>query len=527
VSVDDGRRPDPDRPAGPRDDRLHAARRIDWRFLLGSPALGRVRVVGTPDPWLQRGLDEAADAVLIGSPTDRDDPLADTAVITGHASTDALREAVSSVGPDGRLVVEVDLVGSTGLVIPGTAVRSARALRADGWTSVTTWWTWPVRSRPSLWARADDPVGLRALGRRLGQPRDAIVGTTAALLGRFGAGRSLLASAAPAITIVAERAEGTTSFVERRLGDCAGVLLVTPRFRASGHVIGIGLDREGRADRVVKISRLSDDVTLAHEADVLRALEGVAPDSGPRVIDAGRDGWTSVVETGLAGRPLDPDAVREDRPGAVRAVVDWLSTLPVQPASARQMPVRQRIESALDAILAFDQAAPGTTELGAMAERTRAYLDKLDAAELPRVFEHGDAAHPNLIVRDDGRIVAVDWERGEPDGLPLNDVTTALAYIAASEVRAGTPAEQASAFASVATGEGWAAAVLDAEAARAGVDPQLRPALVAVAWMRSVSWYADALGGRDAAPEAVPWLASERLARHWAEALRIADRSSS
>ena len=509
-------------PAGPRDDRLQAARRIDWRFLLSSPELGRVRVVGPPDPWLQRGLEEAADEVRLDSGGDHDERSADTAIVTGRATTDALREAARSVGASGRLLIEVDLVGSTGLVIPGTAVRSARALRADGWSSVTTWWTWPLRARPSLWARTDDPVALDALGRRLGRPRDVIVGTTAGVLGRFGAGRSLLASAAPAITIVAEQGDAGGGFIERRLGGCDGVLLVTPRFRASGHVIGIGLDRAGRAERVVKISRLSDDLTLAHEADVLRALETVAPDSGPRVIDVLRDGRTSVVETGLAGRPLDPEAVRRDRPRAVRAVVDWLATLPIQPATARQTSVRQRLDSALDSIVEFERAGPGTTDLASMVERTRAFVDALATADLPRVFEHGDAAHPNLIVLDDGRVAAVDWERGEPDGLPLNDVTVALAYVAASDVRARTPVEQASAFAAASTGDGWAAAVLDAEAVRAGVDPALRPALVTVAWMRSVAWFADALGGRSAAAEAVPWLASERLARHWGEALRIA-----
>ena len=522
MSVDDRVPSRVDRPAGPRDDRLHAARRIDWRFLLGSPQLGRVRVVGAPDAWLQRGLEEGADELRLESTGDRHGQPADTAVVTGHASRDALREAARSLGMEGRLVIEVDLIGSTGVVVPGTAVRLARALRADGWPTVATWWTWPVRSRPSLWARTDDPVALGALGRRLGQPRDAIVGTAAGVLGRFAAGRSLLASTAPAITIVAEREKGAGSFIERRLAGSDSVLLVTPRFRASGHVIGIGLDRGGRADRVVKVSRLADDTTLAREAEILQALEAVAPGSGPRVIDASRDGWTSVVETGLAGRPLDPETVRRDRPGAVRAIVDWLATLPVQPATTRQLTVRDRLGSALDAILDFDRAAPGTTDLVALVERSRPYVEVLEAAVLPRVFEHGDAAHPNLIVLDDGRVAAVDWERGEPDGLPLNDLTVALAYVASSDARASTPTEQAAAFASVATGDGWAATSLDAEAERTGIDPGLRPALVMVAWMRSVAWFAEALGGQEAAPEAVPWLASERLAQHWREAVRTA-----
>ena len=80
MSADTQRQPQLEMPAGPRDDRLQAARRIDWRFLLSSPELGRVRVVGPPDPWLQRGLEEAADEVRLDSGGDHDEPSADTAI---------------------------------------------------------------------------------------------------------------------------------------------------------------------------------------------------------------------------------------------------------------------------------------------------------------------------------------------------------------------------------------------------------------------------------------------------------------
>jgi aminoglycoside phosphotransferase len=524
MSLDDRASASVQPPSGPRDDRLHAARRIDWRFLLGSPDLGRVRVIGAPDPWLERGLHEAAHEVRLGSaaPAGSADQPFDTAIVTGRPSRDALREAARSVATSGRLVIEVDLGGPTRVVAPGTAVRLARSLRADGW-HVTTWWAWPVRSRLSMWARADDPIALRALGSRLGRPRGPLVGGIAGVLGRSGAGQAVLVSTVPSITIVGERGDGPAGFIQRRVGTEDGVLLLTPRYRASGHVIGMGLDREGQPSRVVKVSRLPGEGTLAHEAAVLRALETVAPGSGPRVLDEDTSGdLTSVVETGLPGRPLDPTAVRRDRAGAVRAVVDWLATLPIEPASARKTSVRERLESALDTILEFERAAPGTTDLVELVDRTRPFVDALEGADLPRVFEHGDPAHPNLIVLENGRLAAVDWERGEPDGLPLSDLTIALAYVASSVARATTPVEQASAFATVTAGVGWAAQALDAEAQRCGIDPALRPALVAMAWMRSLAWFADALGRRDAAAEAVPWLASERAAHHWRQTLRTA-----
>jgi hypothetical protein len=54
----------------------------------------------------------------------------------------------------------------------------------------------------------------------------------------------------------------------------------------------------------------------------------------------------------------------------------------------------------------------------------RAQIDLIGAAgaQFPAVFSHGDPTTLNALVRDDGGIGLVDWENGEPLGLPFFDI---------------------------------------------------------------------------------------------------------
>jgi aminoglycoside phosphotransferase (APT) family kinase protein len=185
-----------------------------------------------------------------------------------------------------------------------------------------------------------------------------------------------------------------------------------------------------------------------------------------------------------------------------------------------------------------DGATVAGRELAALVERTARIVEPLGRANVPRVLEHGDPAHPNLLVRDDGSVAAVDWERGEADGLPLHDLTIALAYVAAAVRDAREATIQAAAFRDAMTGaDPWAAAALDGEARRIGVDPALRPALVVAAFARSVAWLAEHLevaarpsadtdagpGATDGPADAVAWLAGDRSVALWRMALELAE----
>ncbi|HEY4634247.1 MAG TPA: aminoglycoside phosphotransferase family protein, partial [Candidatus Limnocylindrales bacterium] len=516
------------RPGPTRDERLRLARRVDWRFLLPSPDLGRVAVMGTIDDDLRAALAALGPVTQIGDDRSTHAGITyDTVVASGHIERSRLAVAASAVAGSGRLVLEVGgpLAGplvdgrSSGI---GAAVRLGRSLEAGGFGSVRTWWTWPSHARAVSWARIDDPIAVRAMvERRLGRRIGRLAGDLAGRLVRRPAGERLLGLGAPALTLIATRAGPADGIIEHRLAPPAGaepgepttgLLVLSPRYRASAHVVGLGLDEAvGTIARVVKVARLADDSTLAHEAAILGALGPTLGATGrcPLLIDApglpteiGGVRWPVLVETGIDGAPLDGAAVRRDRGEAVRGVASFLGALPVRRATDRATPIATRLSEALAQIRAIGRV-DGGADLGVLAERASPVLATLADAPLPRVFEHGDPAHPNLLVLPDGSVGAVDWERGESDGLPLHDLTIALAYIAAADRGAKDAGSQAMAFrAALAGPDPWAATVLDREAVRVGVDTALRPALVVASCARSVAWLAGHLEATRVAPEA-------------------------
>jgi hypothetical protein len=547
-----------------RDDRLRLARRIDWRFLLPSPVLGRVAVMAPDGDDLPAALaaDGSATVTAIGlAGDDRRATAYDTVVLSGWLGGGRLAAAARAVRPGGDLVVEVESVVARrdrGAASPtGSTVRVERALGAGGFL-VRTWWAWPTLGRATAFAAFDDRIGIEALVRYRAGGRPW--GRLARAVGLI-AGGSVLPSIVPAAVITARRGPARPTLVERRLGVDRGgpgavrygCLLLTPRYRASAHVVGLALDAAGRIERVAKVARLADDDSLDHEAAVLRALaraatanatdvahaEGLAPallDAPGLGVEVGEEPWPVLVESGIDGRRLEPALVRADRAGAATAVEGWLQTLPVVPRGAAEPPdgdIVARVGAALEAVERLADGSPAGGRLATLATRTRAVVGGLAGSALPRVFEHGDAAHPNLIRLQDGRIGAVDWERGEPDGVPLHDLTIALAYVAAAACGASRPADQATAFRDAVSGpDPWAADALDREARRVGVPIEQRPALVVVAWARSAGWLADQLGrssplrepdDSSASSDLGAWLVADRSVALWSVALDLAE----
>jgi hypothetical protein len=546
-SSDPSSGPAVERGAGSRDERLRLARRIDARFLLSDPELGRVALVGTSGADLRAAVADGGGTDVTGTDVVGS---ADTVVLSGRIGREALVAAVDAAGRSGRLIIERDARR------PGVPTRSlgaariARSLAGGGWGTIATWLTWPTRERAIVWARVDDPVALRALvARRLGGTRMGRIAGHAARVAAWaattGAGRLALLAIAPSVTIVAERAPAVASAISGYLATDRGVLVLTPRYRASAHVVALAIDQaSGAPVRVLKVARLRDDPGLRHEASVLTALDAAAAGAGseargPRLLVADlADGrHPSLVEEGIPGAPLDPRSVRADRAAAIEGIAAWVATLPVAPADARRIPVRERLAQAITDVCrleagadAMDSPTTGTPiaaaegELAALVRQTERVTAGLDAVALPTVFEHGDAAHPNLIRRPDGRTDAVDWERGEPDGLPLHDLTIALAYVAAADAAATDPEAQAAVFREALAGpDSWAAPILDAELVRLGVDTVHRDALVVAAWLRSAGWLARALAPVGPGAAVAGWLATDRSIALWRASLAVAD----
>ncbi len=103
--------------------------------------------------------------------------------------------------------------------------------------------------------------------------------------------------------------------------------LLTPRFQTSRHVIVLILP-VGRAEPVLvaKVPRLAgDSAALAHEAEILRALQEDGDGSIPQVVAFEEvSGFPLLIETALVGSSLDRAAVRRDPSRSVELGLQWL-----------------------------------------------------------------------------------------------------------------------------------------------------------------------------------------------------------
>ena len=261
---------------------------------------------------------------------------------------------------------------------------------------------------------------------------------------------------------------------------------MTPGFETSRNVIALLVPSGGRAPSLVaKTPRLAGDRdALAAEANALQELEALRPGltSVPRVV-AFEDvhGRPLLLETALAGTPMNPRAVAADPEGCIAAGLAWLAELPVTVEAADGAAFERLLEAPLTR---FSATAPAA---GTLVEGTLAVVEPLRHARLPLVFEHGDLGHPNLVLQPDGRLGVIDWELAERTGLPLADLFFFLAYVASARARAGSQAKHVAAFEEAFFAPGaWARRLVDAAAARTGIAPPLVDPLLVATWARYV-----------------------------------------
>jgi hypothetical protein len=493
------------------DARLQRARSIDWRFTLADPSPGRIVLSGgVPDEMRDALVDAGWQSVAAD---------ADVALVV-HPTSRSLSAVLPAVRPGGA--IHVSWLGAprkwraSGQSAPRSA---AERLREAGFDDLRWYVLVPGSTGTEALVPLADPAALDLLLRRRRPPwRSRPTRRLAELLRRTG----LLVRIAPAIALTARRT-GRPSNEERDAATAhlaslaatavdvpsgppvAAPLLLTPRFRASRHVVAIvpSPDEPGAPATIVKMSRLADngEVTRREAAALARIAQGPLElgDAAPHLIDVGAPwGLPTLVETAVAGRPLDPATVRRDPDRAIASVATWLERLACLAGSTSA--AGPRLDRLVGGPLqdfgsTVAHAEPGDAAVAA----TKAAVATLRAMTLPVAFEHGDASHPNLFLRDDGSVAAVDWECAEPDGLPAHDLTTLLAYVAVVRSAATTPDDQGQAIAAaLADREGWAPEAIRGHLARIGVDPELTRPLTLVALARLTMGLGQRLGGGSA-----------------------------
>jgi aminoglycoside phosphotransferase (APT) family kinase protein len=224
----------------------------------------------------------------------------------------------------------------------------------------------------------------------------------------------------------------------KRFGDPARLscVMMTPRFRASSHVICFLLAQGSKAPTfVVKLPRLpGDHRRLDREMENLNAANRHRAEgdvSIPRVL-AYEDYHQHrlLIETAVPGRTMSPAVVRRQPELCTETTIAWLTNLQLA-TMTRDAKGGDWFERLVEnPLLQFKKILPVANEAAHLIDATVAMMQPLRNHHLPLVMSHEDFSPPNILQADNGRIGVVDWELAEPQGLPASDLFFFLTYIA-------------------------------------------------------------------------------------------------
>ncbi|MDZ7360041.1 MAG: aminoglycoside phosphotransferase family protein [candidate division KSB1 bacterium] len=319
----------------------------------------------------------------------------------------------------------------------------------------------------------------------------------------------------------------------QRFGDPSRLfcVMMTPRFRASSHVIVFVL-AAGRTNPilVVKLPRVpGDNDRLDREAENLHlANRARAEDdtSIPRVI-AYEDFHQHrlLIETAVPGRPMSPAIVRMQPELCTEAPITWLLNLHLATAtrSARHDDWFERLVE--NPLKQFKKMLPLFAEEGCLVDQTLALMHPFRDSDVPLVMEHGDFSSPNILQDESGRAGVVDWELAEPQGLPAADLFFFLTYIAFAKQNARKNADYLKAFQQAFFGpQAWALPYVARYRERLNLAPEMLAPLFIATWGRYVAGLVGRLqesneAGGMVGDETVKWLRSNRYYILWQHAV--------
>lgn len=306
-------------------------------------------------------------------------------------------------------------------------------------------------------------------------------------------------------------------------------LLLTPRFRASRHVVFLVLGNGSPEPILIaKVPRLpGDDGFLDREVANLRAAHAARPggfDSIPRVVAYEEyEGSRLLLESALVGQVMNALLVQRQPTSCIEATMNWLLSFNEATSDGRQEP-QESFQCLVDGPLAqLESLFPLTADEGDLLKKTREYTSPLRDTRFPLVFEHGDLSAPNLLVLKDGSLGVLDWEMAESSGLPAVDLFFFLTFVAFARRRARKERDYLAAFHQAFFGPGaWTRPYVTRYAERLQLSPQVIGALFVLCWSRYLSNLAALLCGPGAVleEETANWLRQNRYFSLWRHTLK-------
>jgi hypothetical protein len=184
---------------------LQSSRRVDWRFLLPQPQLGRTVYIGRPDAALLDALRAHADLTVAAADAAPPPRSSFDLAVLKDASLESVRAGRDLVRPGGWVYAEV----GGGLRRPGAALFGARpvsrwrrAFAGAGLTEVTAHWHVPGHHAAAFLVPLADQGSVRLLLRR---HQGSAAGRAKAVAGRVLAAGGLVELAVRDASLLGQR----------------------------------------------------------------------------------------------------------------------------------------------------------------------------------------------------------------------------------------------------------------------------------------------------------------------------------
>ncbi|MEK7730207.1 MAG: phosphotransferase [candidate division KSB1 bacterium] len=182
--------------------------------------------------------------------------------------------------------------------------------------------------------------------------------------------------------------------------------------------------RAAKPEIVIKMTRASEfNARLENEYRVLALLEQqrhVARETFPQPLFFGRHAGLVVVgQKAVHGEPFRSRTLGTVHCPVAKQALAWITQLATSSAkkdAAAQ--ARDGLEMLLQRFAANYPFAQREAEFLSNQIKTLAG----SAQTFPLVFQHGDPGTWNMLVSPEGKLIVIDWEAGEPHGVPLWDM---------------------------------------------------------------------------------------------------------
>jgi len=178
---------------------LTLSRRLDWRFLLPDPRLGRVGFLGPAAGDLLPALQAFSESVerLPDEGIGHHDPSLDLMVVVDPNAT-TLERAARRLRPGGFLYAEARSTLGARMLAARSPARLAAEARRCGFVDVTTHWHWPSFATGTRLVPLDDAT---ALGFVLTRGRPGIRARVLTTLARLAVSSRFIAAAAACVSL--------------------------------------------------------------------------------------------------------------------------------------------------------------------------------------------------------------------------------------------------------------------------------------------------------------------------------------